>query len=142
MKILKDEIPRDDCGMTPHHHAALNGDLNIFKALFEHFTDKSQQSNGVIPLYFAAEYGRLDICKFIIKNTSQLNLKYDSGHTPFHIVAQNGHLEVCKLLVKNMEEENSQNTNGETPLQIASENNQWKTVHYLIRANKLNQLSN
>ena len=65
----------------------------------------------------------------VLRNTSQLNLKYDSGHTPFHIVAQNGHLEVCELLFKKMEEKNPQNSNGETPLQIASENNQWKNVH-------------
>ena len=92
--------------MTPHHHAALNGDLNLFKALFEHFTDKSQQSNGVTPLYFAAEYGRLDICKFIVTNSSQLSCKYKSGDTPLHIAAKEGHLEVCKLLFKNMEIKN------------------------------------
>ena len=133
LKKMKDEIPRDDAGMTPHHYAALNGDLIIFKTLFNHFTDKIQQSDGVTPLYYAVEYGKLDICKFILTNSSQLSLQDE----PLHIAAEKGHLEVCKLLFKNMDEKNPQNSDGKTPLQIASENNQWKIAHYLIRANKL-----
>ena len=97
----------------------------MFKALFDHFTYKTQQSNGVIPLYYAAKYGRLDICKFIVTNSSQLSCKYKSGDTPLHIAAKEGHLEVCKLLCRKMEIKNPQNDSGKTPLQLASENNQW-----------------
>ena len=133
LKKMKDEIPRDDAGMTPHHYAALNGDLVTFRTLFNHFTDKIQQSNGVTPLYYAVEYGKLDVCKFILANSSQLSLQEE----PLHIAAEKGHLDVCKLLFKNMDEKNPQNSDGKTPLQIAAENNHWKIVHYLIRANKL-----
>ena len=133
LKKMNDEIPRDDAGMTPHHYAALNGDLVTFRTLFNHFTDKIQQSNGVTPLYYAIEYGKLDVCKFIIKNSCQLSLQEE----PLHIAAEKGHLDVCKLLFKNMDDKNPQNSDGKTPLQIASENNHWKIAHYLIRANKL-----
>ena len=133
LKLMKDEIPRENSGMTPHHFAALNGDLIVYKTLFNHFTDKIQQSNGVTPLYLAIEYGKLDVCKFIIKNSSQLSLQEE----PLHIAAEKGHLEVCKLLFKNLDEKNPQNSDGKTPIHIASENNHWKIVHYLIRANKL-----
>jgi ankyrin repeat protein len=133
LKLMNDEIPRENSGMTPHHFAALNGDLIVYKTLFNHFTDKIQQSNGVTPLCYAVKYGKLDICKFIIANSTQLSLQEE----PLHIAAEKGHLEVCKLLFKNMEEKNPQNSDGKTPLQIAAENNQWKIAHYLIRANKL-----
>ena len=115
--------------MTPHHYAALNGDLDMFKTLFDHFNDKIQTSNGVTPLYYAAQYNRLDICKFIVSNSSQLSLKYKSGDTPLHIAAKEGHLEVCKLLFKKMKIKNPENESGKTPLHLASENNQWKVVH-------------
>ena len=166
LKLMKDEIPRENSGMTPHHFAALNGDLIVYKTLFNHFTDKIQQSNGVTPLYLAIEYGKLDVCKFIIKNSCQLSLQEEplhiaaekghlevckllvknideknpqdsDGKTPLHIAAEKGHLEVCKLLFKNMDEKNPQNSDGKTPIHIASENDQWKIAHYLIRANKL-----
>ena len=133
LKKLNGKIP----SKTLHHCAAKNGDLNMFKTLFDHFTDKTQQSNGVTPLYYAAQYGRLDICKFIVSNSSQLSSKYKSGDTPLHIAAKEGHLEVCKLLFKKMKIKNPENESGKTPLHLASENNQWKVVHYLIRANKL-----
>lgn len=138
LKELKDKIPKDSGGMTPHHYAASKGDLINFKVLFEHFSDKNQDSNGYTSLYVAAEYGKLNICNFIIKNTLQNTLKTtDNEYTPLHIAAQKGHLEVCKLLFKNMEEKNPLNSNGKTPLQLASENNRWKVAHYLIIANKL-----
>ena len=101
MKKLNGKIPGNNFGKTLHHYAAKHGDLNMFKTLFDHFTDKTQQSNGVTPLYYAAKYGRLDIRKFIVTNSSQLSCKYKSGDTPLHIAAKEGHLEVCKLLFKN-----------------------------------------
>ena len=137
LKKVNGKISSDNSGMTPHHYAALNGDLDMFKTLFDHFTDKIQTSNGVTPLYYAAKHGRLDICKYIITNSSQLSSKYKSGDTPLHIAAKEGHLEVCKLLFRKIEIKNPQNGSGKTPLQLASENNHWKVVHYLIRANKL-----
>ena len=137
LKKLNGKIRGDNFGKTLHHYAAQNGDLIMFKTLFDHFTDKTQQSNGVTPLYYADKQSRLDICKYIITNCSQLSSKYKLGDTPLHIAAKEGHLEVCKLLFRKMEIKNPQNDSGKTPLQLASENNQWKVVHYLIRANKL-----
>ena len=137
LKKLNGKIRGDSFGKTLHHYAAQNGDLNMFKTLFDHFTDKTQQSNGVTPLYHAAKYGRVDICKFIVTNSSQLSSKYKSGDTPLHIAAKEGHLEVCKLLFRKMKIKNPENESGKTPLHLASEKNQWKVVHYLIKANKL-----
>ena len=149
LKKVNGKIPTDNFGRTPHHYAALNGDLNMFKTLFDHFTDKIQQSNGVTPLYYAAKNGGLDICKLIVTHSSYRSnlwrsrhpkfiiIRYRLGDTPLHIAAKEGHLKVCKLLFKYMEIKNPQNNSGKTPLHLASENNQWKVVHYLIRANKL-----
>ena len=66
LKKVNGKISSDNSGMTPHHYAALNGDLDMFKTLFDHFSDKIQASNGFTPLYYAAKHGRLDICKYII----------------------------------------------------------------------------
>ena len=52
----------------------------------------------------AAQEGRLDICRLIIRNTQDKNPWQGCGLSPLHMAAGKGHLEVCCLIIENLPE--------------------------------------
>ena len=56
-------------GGTLLHNAAWNGNLDIFKLIFENVDDKNPKSDyGVTPLHYAAERGNLEVFKLIFSS--------------------------------------------------------------------------
>ena len=52
------------------------------------FTDNS----GETPFHYAAKYGHLEICEYMIDQIECKNPTNDTGLTPLHNAAERGHL--------------------------------------------------
>jgi ankyrin repeat protein len=102
---------------TPLHLAAYKGDSDICKFIIEREDDKNY---GFTIFGLAAQYGRLDICKLILRNVVEKTPRNINGDTPLHYVANYGCLNVCKLIIENIDEKNPGNLNGYTPLHLAA----------------------
>ena len=75
--------------------------------------------DGTTCFYKAAEYGKLDVVKYIMNNHKiDINLKKISGRTPLYTAATNDNIEVVKELVENGTNINidAEDNEGMTPL--------------------------
>ena len=83
--------------------------LKEFAILVKEFHDavpkRSEQRWS--PMHVAAECGRLDLCKLIVKETSVKNPRGLNKLRPIHFAAQAGHLEVYEFLTEDIAEKKS-----------------------------------
>ena len=100
LKLLIDNAtiknPADNSGMTPLHWAARE-EMSKFKLIFENAEDKNPADFTFkqTPLHYAAQWGALEVCKFILENvkdksTRLINLMYGPMPTPLHIAKMHG----------------------------------------------------
>ena len=72
-----------------------------------HLKDKNPRDyDGRTPLYLAAQNGHLEVCRLIIENIEDPELKNphnNYGRTPLDAAASSGHREIVKLIVSNIE---------------------------------------
>ena len=54
---------------------------------------------GVTPLHKAVEKGNLDLCKYIMDRTQDIELIDIEGRTPLHHAARKGHIKVYKYIM-------------------------------------------
>ena len=91
---------------------------------------------GRTPLHFAACYGKIEICQFIIADLNDKNPKNKDGVTPVTplYLAANcfGYLEICKLIIKNIQDKNPTDLDGQTPLEIAAKKGQLEMCKLLM----------
>ena len=65
----------------------------------ENTDDKNPaDSYGSTPLHDAAQYGHLDIVRFIVEIVDDKNPRDNDGKTPLDFARQYGHLEVVRLM--------------------------------------------
>ena len=111
----------------------INGDLTSLLQTEENDKQQEQEQelllstfrdkNGSNLLHYAAGYGHLHICKFlleqsIVTNVNESNTKNE--RTPLHFAARNGHIDVCKLLVMQYGANVDAQAKGQvTPLQLS-----------------------
>ena len=113
------DVP-DSRGMTPAFHAAIDGNVENMKVFINNGIDLNYRINrGPQPItqdpvqnimqkmfgfngygivHIAAEYGKLKIVRFLIKNGAYFIKPSVAGLTPLHVAARNGHLAVVKEL--------------------------------------------
>ena len=119
------------------HCATLNGDIQIFEKIFHAVRNKSPKLFDRTPFHVAADKGNLEICQFIIKNTSDKNPRNRHGISPLHVVAKNGQLSICQLIIDNINptkinEINFFDTNRNTPLHFAAKNGHSKICQIIL----------
>ena len=141
---------------SPHDIAAYCGNADLYK----HFVEKTHDINPkephseYTPLHFAACYGKIEICQFIIADLNDKNPKnkdgvtpvtplylaancfgyFDNrGDTPLHLAASMGHLNICKLIIKGVQVKNPENNDGDTPLHLAAEHGHLDICKLIIK---------
>ena len=158
MSKMQDINAEDHFGWKLLHWAALGGNLDNFKLIFEKVDDKNprgeismrwnqcrkeeenysyfevKKGDGIYKatlLYIAAAYGNAEICKFIMDNGTYENFEGSREVTPLTIATVNGHFEVCKLIIGRIAHKNPAFSNGRTLLHLAAANGK-KDVYRLI----------
>ena len=54
-------------GLTPNHVAAATGRLSLLISIEEKLNEKYPKDiEGLTPLHYSAEYGHLEVCKYIL----------------------------------------------------------------------------
>ena len=90
----------------PQHIAADCGKLELYK----HFVKRTgainpkEQIAESTAMHYAAYYGKLEVCKFIMANSDDKNPENMYGVTPLHLSAERGYLDIWKFIIKNLRE--------------------------------------
>lgn len=77
-------------------------------------------SEGLLPIHWAADRGHLKIIEQLIKKGASINSQDEDGQTPLHYAASCGHLDVVKYLIS-IGAESIKDNNGMIPKDIADE---------------------
>lgn len=75
--------------------------------------------DGCTPLMYAASVGHIDILKFLIEKTADLELKNEDGFTAMHWAAYVGNLDSVKTLVEKGADLRAKNSEGKRPADLA-----------------------
>lgn len=80
--------------------ASANGDLTSVKRLFERgAAANSRDAEGLSPLAWAAQYGRVDVARYLLAQKAHINPADKYGFTPLMWAAQEGHTPMVELLL-------------------------------------------
>ncbi|OAD61674.1 Acyl-CoA-binding domain-containing protein 6 [Eufriesea mexicana] len=77
-------------------------------------------SEGLLPIHWAADRGHLRIIEQLIKKGTNVNSQDEDGQTPLHYAASCGHLDVVKYLLS-IGAQSIEDKNGMQPKDIADE---------------------
>eukprot|EP00466_Bigelowiella_natans_P009599 jgi/Bigna1/143987/aug1.83_g18695 len=141
---------KDDQGWTPLHHAASNGNVDIVQFLVEEMNanvlaeDNCQKTpsdvafgnaknyllHGETPLHIAAEHGRVDEMRRLIKTKADLEVKEHRGWTALHCAARESHMDAVRCLVECGAEVSAKSKHGSTPFDVAYDED---IVKYLVK---------
>jgi ankyrin repeat protein len=126
--------PENSKGITPFHHFAKNGLLDLCQRIITKLSDNNpKDKQGNTPLHLAAESGHVGVCELVIGNIDSVNPKNDEEMTPLHKAAKSGHLKICNLLLMKFNQANPRDIFSKTPLQYAAENGHLHTCKFLIQ---------
>lgn len=140
LKTVKNKIDSKDKKfeqIREFYVAVTSGKLEAVKKLIK----KGLNANSVLfergdsPLHWAAEWGQVEVAKYLIENGAEINKKNGELWPPLHIAIQTNHMDMVKLLLNNKADVNMPggwnfyNINNEiildnkTPLRLAINNN-------------------
>lgn len=120
----------DKTGYNSLHHAVITRNLSYVEQIFKKDNGTNTQNNtGETPLHLACRMSIVDIAKFLIDNSSDLNIQeYQIRSAPLHYACYSGNEKIVAMLLDNDADVNTQDFDGNTP------------AHYCIMHNKINIL--
>ncbi|MGE3320401.1 MAG: ankyrin repeat domain-containing protein [Candidatus Berkiella sp.] len=121
----------DEDGLTPLHHAALNGHFNAVKALAPNGEAIYElDKEGFLPISYVNAKLHPEIIQYLMEKNS-----YPTLTTNIHLAAIDGNIDELKRLLI-LDPENLEKINGDnlTPLMNAIINNQKCAAEFLVKA--------
>jgi hypothetical protein len=134
MRIERAERPLPLTGTTLHH-AALWGLHTIVKFLIiERSQDVQAQdfTNIVTPLHLAAKWGHIEIARFLLECSVDVDARDMNRLTPLHLASREGQLEVARFLIDHGADVNAQDMYSSTPFHLALRASQLEVARFLI----------
>ncbi len=95
-------------------------------------------TNGRVPLHYAARYGTEEIVEVVCKKSPDLNVRDNYNKTPLILAAEEGNLPVMKLLIKNGADPNLKDYEGYSVLHRAILGGQDEMVRWLLQHPTIN----
>ena len=92
----------------------------------------SRKEHQWAPHHIAAEYGELELYKYIFKKTKLRNPATTFGTTPLHIVAKKGQTDIFQLIIEDLEDKNPANKLNKTPFHLAAERGHLELCKLII----------
>ncbi|CAO1614422.1 unnamed protein product [Parajaminaea phylloscopi] len=127
--------PHPTSGLTPLHHAAKEGRLDIVKWLVEDVGAlvEMEDREGETALHKAALAGRLPVLTYLLNHGAEADAKDADGWTAMHNACSRGYLDLVKCLVETAQAalESKGGRGGWTPLMNAAANGHLPVVRYL-----------
>ena len=106
------------------------GDLQTVKTLlFDSDNNKFDMEGALIT---AADYGHIEIVRFLIQNNTDINHINSTKDTALTLAAEQGHTEIVNLLITNGAKVNHKTKFGNTALTKAAKNGHLNVVDLLI----------
>lgn len=113
----------DSAGRSCLRIALENGDINLFKILFDIGAKFLPPLVDTTPLHISIELGHSKMSRYFLRNQASFpnykNSKDRNGQTPLHIAALKGNSELVALLLKYNAHPNIRDIAGKTPKDIA-----------------------
>jgi ankyrin repeat protein len=125
-------LPSDE-EFHPFVLGALLNDINIVRQYLDAQTAPDCISNGVTPLWVAAQEGNYEIADLLIQAGADVNFKDPIGQSVLWTAALNGHFMLVRLLISKGARVND-TANHVSPLWVAVQNNYLDTVRELLHA--------
>ncbi|CAJ1372158.1 unnamed protein product [Effrenium voratum] len=82
--------------------AARQGDMEAMeRSVTEGASVNAVDTHGWSALHYTAAAGQLEVCKFLLHHSSDVNSTLNDFSTPLMLAVEEGHLNVAKLLLSN-----------------------------------------
>ena len=143
-KTNQSRNPKDNEGVTPLHHAAIGGYLDVFKTIFAEVVNNAtlctvpdfmnlKDEKKKTPINYAAEAGHWDICRYVLNKTiMNKNPEDNKGLTPLHYAAESGILDICQHIISCIPVKNPVDFRGITPLHNASKSGDYSICKLIL----------
>ncbi|XP_065085601.1 uncharacterized protein LOC135707679 [Ochlerotatus camptorhynchus] len=150
VKVVKELLQKNDFKTRKHekygsllHTATYAGNSELVLFLLDYGIDANLIANFEIfqgydkhlntsPLHIASKNGHLEIAKFLLDRSANVDLQDENNRTPLHYASANGHLEIVKLLLDRSACVDLQDKNKRTSLHYASENGHFGIAKLLL----------
>ncbi|WP_428056576.1 ankyrin repeat domain-containing protein [Candidatus Avelusimicrobium alvi] len=117
----------------PLHYAVFKNDFNtVNRLLGEGASPRQTMADGQTPLHVAAECGLAAMCKFLLKNSAEVDALDNFGGSPLHAAAacQSG-VAVIRILVEKGADIHLKDAAGMTPLALSKKYKHARIAAYL-----------
>jgi ankyrin repeat protein len=115
------ETETDEIEEPPIILAIRRGDINLVELLLQQGTSPNSEDDGTTALMLAAEYGRAEIVKLLLKYEVESGIQDESGNTALMIATQYGYSQIVKVLLEHEADPNIRAHDGTTTLTLAAE---------------------
>ncbi|KAJ9585838.1 hypothetical protein L9F63_020540 [Diploptera punctata] len=95
------------------------GYSRILQLLLDAGVDVNATYKEITPLYRAAEFGRIELCRALIEAQASVDIGHFPKEAPLHVAAKKGHVDICKELINAGAYVNIKDEEKMTPLHVA-----------------------
>ena len=129
------EDTADIYGRTPLHFSALSGNFELFKFFLDRGADIYLKTNdGSNCLDFAAKYGKLNICKFLLEEHNfDINYTNNKKCTALHHSARNGSFALFSYLLEKGSEIYSKTKSMSNVLHFSTHKDQLGISEFVLK---------